>query len=229
MTRSDTVPIVPPVARPGPAVQEQFDDLDQQHQADLLGMWIFLATEILFFGGLFAAYIVYRWRFPIGFDEASNHLNVKLGTLNTLILLGSSFTMATAVRSAQLDRRRKLAVWLLLTAILGAAFLGIKLFEWHLEAGEHLVPGREFLFPGPRAEQAELFFWLYFAMTGLHALHLTIGIGLVLVLLVLAIRGAFTLEHYSAVEVGGLYWHYIDIVWIFLYPLLYLGGRHLSP
>lgn len=214
--------------RPEGPLKEQFEDLAQQHDADRLGMWIFLATEILFFGGLFLAYIVYRWRYSAGFDLASNHLHVALGTINTFVLLVSSFTMALAVHFAQTGRRRWLVVCLLLTAALGAVFLGIKLHEWRLEAAEQLVPGRGFAFAGPYARAAELFFWLYFVMTGLHALHLTIGILIVAVLSIAALRGAYTAEHHPAVEIVGLYWHYVDIVWLFLFPLLYLGGRHLG-
>ncbi len=209
------------------ALKEQFFDLEQQHEADLLGMWIFLATEILFFGGLFMAYIVYRSRYPVGFDEASNHLHVVLGTINTLVLLFSSFTMAAAVHCAQRGRRTLLCVLLLLTAALGASFLAIKFFEWHLEAADALLPGPRFSYSGAYRNPAQLFFWLYFGMTGLHALHLSIGVITVLLLSILAWRGAYTAEHHVTVEVVGLYWHYVDIVWLFLYPLLYLGGRHM--
>jgi cytochrome c oxidase subunit 3 len=209
------------------ALKEQFMDLGQQREADLLGMWVFLATEVLFFGGLFMAYIVYRWRFPMAFDEASNHLHVALGTINTLVLLFSSFTMALAVHCAQLGRRTLLAVLLLLTALLGAGFLAIKFFEWHLEAVDALLPGARFSYFGPHHNAAQLFFWLYFGMTGLHALHLSIGVLIVLVVAARALRGAYPVEHHTTVEVVGLYWHYVDIVWLFLYPLLYLGGRHL--
>jgi cytochrome c oxidase subunit 3 len=207
-------------------LQEQFHDLDQQHEADVLGMWVFLATEILFFGGLFLSYIVYRWRFPVAFDAASNHLHVGLGTLNTFILLFSSFTMALAVHSVQRGWRALLSVFLFLTAVLGAAFIAIKLYEWHLEAASLLLPGPHFVFPGPHAAAAQMFFWLYFGMTGLHAVHLTIGVLLCLLLFVLAVCGVFKKGHHTVVEVVGLYWHYVDIVWLFLYPLLYLGVRH---
>lgn len=208
------------------ALSEQFTDLDQQHDAARLGMWAFLATEILFFGGLFAAYIVYRWRYAAAFDQASNLLHVDLGTLNTLVLLLSSFTMALAVHFAQRDRRAWLTVCLLSTALLGAGFLGIKFYEWHLEAGENLLPGPHFA--GPPAQASQLFFVLYFAMTALHALHLSIGVCIVLTLAALSLRGAFVKPRHTPVELVGLYWHYVDIVWLFLYPLLYLGGRHLS-
>lgn len=209
-----------------PAAKEQFDDLEQQHDAARLGMWVFLATEILFFGGLFAVYIVYRWRYPAPFDQASNQLHVGLGTLNTIILLFSSFTMALAVHFAQNSRRGWLTASLLVTALLGAVFVAIKLYEWHLEAEAGLLPGRHF--SGPAAPGVQLFFYLYFGKTALHALHLTIGVGIVLFVAALALLGAFNSTHYVVVELVGLYWHYVDIVWLFLYPLLYLGGRHLA-
>lgn len=214
----------PPRRRP--ATKEQFDDYAQQHDADTLGMWIFLATEILFFGGLFATYIVYRWRYALGFDEASNHLRVDLGTINTIVLLGSSFTMALAVHFAQLGRRVTLGALLLCTAVLGALFLCIKFYEWHLEAEESLIPWRSFA--GPTTPGAPMFFYLYFGMTALHALHLTIGVCVVLVVAAMALFGAFGQRRHVTVEIVGLYWHYVDIVWLFLYPLLYLGGRHLA-
>ena len=208
-----------------PAPKEQFLDIDQQHDADRLGMWILLATEVLFFGGLFAAYIVYRWRYGAAFDQASNHLRAGLGLFNTIVLLFSSFTMALAVHFAQLGRRGWLTVCLLFTALLGAGFLGIKFYEWHLEAEQGLFPGPRFA--GPAAPGGQLFFCLYFGMTALHALHLTLGVCIVLLVAVLALIGALRPQRHVAVELVGLYWHYVDIVWLFLYPLLYLGGRHL--
>lgn len=215
------------ITKPTSVLKEQFEDLAQQHDADTLGMWIFLATEILFFGGLFTAYIVYRWRFAMAFDEASNHLHVGLGTINTLVLLMSSFTMAMAVHCAQTGRRQLLPLMLSVTAILGAIFVAIKLYEWHLEAVSRLVPGHSFFFSGPQPQAAQLFFWFYFGMTALHAVHLTIGVAMVFILVAFSLRGAFTPEHHPAVDLVGLYWHYVDIVWLFLFPLLYLGGRHL--
>jgi cytochrome c oxidase subunit 3 len=219
----------PELAERPSALKEQFEDLEQQHEASMLGMWLFLATEILFFGGLFTAYTIYRWRYPMVFDQASNHLDLALGTINTILLLISSFTMAMAVRAAQLGRRQWLILFLGCTALLGVIFVAIKLYEWHLEAAVRLLPGPSFVFPGGHAEEAQLFFWLYFGMTGLHALHLFIGICAVLGIMIFALirRRAFPPTHHAAVDIVGLYWHYIDIVWIFLYPLLYLGGRHL--
>jgi cytochrome c oxidase subunit 3 len=211
------------------ALLDHFENLEQQHEADALGMWVFLATEVLFFGGLFLAYSVFRARYVMGFALGSNELNATLGTINTAVLLCSSFTMALAVRAAQIGRRLPLALLLLGTAALGALFLGIKAHEWFEGARHHHFPGPGFFFPeaGPHARGVELFMWLYYGMTALHALHLTIGICLLLGIAVQAARGRYSAAHHPAVESAGLYWHFVDIVWIFLYPLLYLAGRHI--
>jgi cytochrome c oxidase subunit III len=211
-----------------PALAHHFDDLEQQHEASTLGMWIFLATEILFFGGLFMAYLVYRTWYPAGFAEASNHLDVLLGGVNTAVLIVSSLTMALAVHAAQVGSRKGQILFLLLTILLGSVFLGIKVVEYADKFEHHLVPGAAFLWDGDPAlaNQAEMFYSLYFAMTGLHATHMVIGIAILLVLVAMAHRGRFGAQYYSPVEVTGLYWHFVDIVWIFLFPLLYLIGRH---
>lgn len=208
-----------------PLVAEQFDDLEQQHEAAKLGMWIFLATEVLFFGGLFLAYTVYRFLNPETFAAASRHTEVLLGGVNTAVLLVSSTFMALAVRAAQLGRRRDLILLLLATAALGIGFMVIKGFEYHKDFVEHLVPGASFLWPEANPRAAEMFFWLYFAMTGLHAIHVTIGIVVMLVLAFLARGGRFENGNFMAIEVAGLYWHFVDIVWVFLFPLLYLAGH----
>lgn len=206
---------------------DHFEDLEQQHHAAWIGMWIFLATEVMFFGGMFTGYAVYRWAYTPGFAAASNHLDMWLGAINTAVLIGSSFTMALAVYSAQTDRRRALVNFLLLTILLGAIFLGIKFFEYQHKFEEHLVPGHNFRFEGPLARQAEIFFSFYFGMTGMHALHMIIGIGLLAYLAFTARGGRFSSVYYTPVEMTGLYWHFVDLVWIFLFPLLYLLGRHL--
>ncbi len=204
---------------------EQFDDLEQQHEAAKLGMWIFLATEVLFFGGLFLAYTVYRYLSPEAFAAASRHTEVILGGANTAILLFSSTLMALAVRAAQLGRRGHL-IWLLLaTAFLGMVFMGVKGLEYHKDFTEHLVPGADFQWHEANPGAAEMFFWLYFAMTGLHAIHVIVGIILMLVLAVFAWRRRFAGGNYMPVEIAGLYWHFVDIVWVFLFPLLYLAGH----
>jgi len=203
-----------------------FDSPAQQREAASLGMWVFLVTEVMFFGGLFLAYAVYRWSFPRAFAAASRELDIVLGTTNTAVLIASSLTMALAVRSAQRGKRRPLVLFLLLTMVLGSVFLGIKTYEYHHKFVEGLVPGAAFHFEGEEAAHAEIFFCLYFAMTGLHALHMIIGLGVLAVMLVLGARGRFGPLYHNPVECSGLYWHFVDIVWIFLFPLLYLVGRH---
>ena len=210
-----------------PRLQHHFDDMAQQTEASTLGMWVFLVTEIMFFGGLFMAYLLYRWASPMGFQEASSHLNVWLGAANTAILIISSLTMALAVRSAQTSAPAKTQVmWLIATMILGAAFLGIKVIEYADKFAHHTVPGPNFVWDGQYPAAAEMFYSIYFCMTGLHAIHMIIGIGLMLVITWKAARRQFDASYYTPVEVAGLYWHFVDIVWIFLFPLLYLIGYH---
>jgi cytochrome c oxidase subunit 3 len=219
-----------------PILSHQFDDVDQQTEASTLGMWVFLATEVMFFGGLLTAYAVYRATAPREVALASEELNVLLGCINTVVLLGSSLTMAMAVRAAGLRAQRELVMWLVLTMVLGTAFLGIKAVEWTADYHEHLIPGVNFQVPeesrtiveqeGLRPGKMELFFVLYFFMTGLHAIHLIIGVVLVGVMAYLSWRGWFSGGGATQIEVTGLYWHFIDIVWVFLYPLLYLIDVH---
>jgi cytochrome c oxidase subunit 3 len=212
------------MARQHPALAHQFDTLEQQHEARTLGMWMFLASELMFFGGVFLGYLYARYYYPEAFDLGSDQLKVPLGAVNTVILLTSSLTMALAVHAAQIGRRQRLILFLSLTLALGAAFLGIKLFEYVEDYHKDLIPGPHFSYPAqePLLRQVELFFWLYFAMTGLHALHMIIGMAMLAVLVAMAWRGRFDKENYSGIEVMGLYWHFVDIVWIFLFPLLYL-------
>jgi cytochrome c oxidase subunit 3 len=219
-----------------PKLQHHFYDMDQQLEASILGMWVFLVTEIMFFGGLFLAYIVYRTMYPEAWIAGSNVLNVPLGGLNTAVLICSSLTMALAVRAAQVGSRRGQVVNLVLTILLGTTFLVVKYFEYAEKFHHGLVPGalwnpvheladgtlEPLLLPGG----AQLFFSLYFIMTGIHAAHMVVGIGLMLVILWMARRGDFGPDYYGPVEVSGLYWHFVDIVWIFLFPLLYLLGYH---
>ena len=209
-----------------PALAHQFYDLAQQHEAASLGMWVFLVTEVLFFGGLFTTYLLYRTWYPQAFVQASHHLDIFWGATNTAVLIGSSLTMALAVHAAQTGHRRATVVFIVLTMVLGATFLGIKGLEYSHKFHEHLVPGADFRFEGAQPQHAEIFFSLYFIMTGLHALHMVIGLGIMTVLAWMTGRGRFSPEYYSPVEIGGLYWHFVDIVWIFLFPLLYLIGRH---
>jgi cytochrome c oxidase subunit 3 len=210
------------------AVAHQFEDSEQQQEAASLGMWVFLATEVMFFGGLFASYAIYRYLHRAGFEAGSHHLNVTIGAINTAVLICSSLTMALAVRAAQLGKRKSLMAFLASTMVLGLVFIFIKLaIEWRHDYLEGLAPGVNFTFAGLHAKSIEMFFVFYFSMTGVHALHMVIGEGILATLLVLAWKGRFGPSHYNAVETSGLYWHFVDIVWIFLFPLLYLiGGRY---
>jgi cytochrome c oxidase subunit 3 len=203
-----------------------FDTLDQQRESASLGMWIFLVTEVMFFGGLFTAYVVYRSLFPGVFAAGSHELDIRLGGINTAVLICSSLTMALAVRGAQLGQRRRMVLFMVLTGLLGLAFLGIKAVEYSAKFEHHLFPGPGFHFEGAQAQPVELFFSIYFAMTGLHALHMVVGIGLLVWLLPRAWKGYYGPDYHHPIECFGLYWHFVDIVWIFLFPLLYLLGRN---
>lgn len=242
-----------------PALQHHFNTMGQQKEAAVVGMWVFLLTEILFFGGLFAAYMVYRvWYFD-AFAEASRSLDIFWGALNTAVLIFSSLTMAMAVRCAQTNKRNATVTWLILTMILGAVFLGVKVIEYADKFEHHHVPGYNYQWAAahepPAAGGAEhvapaaaapehaadghelslnadqlqlttqIYFSLYFTMTGLHALHMIIGIGIMSVITWMAWKGKFDEQYYTPVEMSGLYWHFVDIVWIFLFPLLYLVER----
>jgi cytochrome c oxidase subunit 3 len=206
-------------------VARQFDDPEQQRTASDLGMWVFLATEILFFGALFTAYTATRLHDPQAFAIASRLTNVTLGSINTGVLLTSSLMMALAVRATKLGFARAAFGFLCVTGVLGLAFLGIKFTEYVLDYQDHLVPVLDFAHSGPHAGGVENFFYLYFFMTGLHSLHMLAGLAVVAVLAVMTARRRFTPEYFTPVELGGLYWHLVDIVWIFLYPLLYLVSR----
>lgn len=258
----------------GLELRHHFETVAQQKEASTLGMWVFLVTEIMLFGGIFLAYTVYRWAFPDVWAASAHHLNTPLGTVNTVVLLVSSLTVALAVNAAEEGRRGRLIQLLLVTIVLGFGFLGIKAYEysekfahcagystpvdWVTRSNQHavdecLVPGRAFIFPaeeeaaaageaagtegvaqaeaGGHAQGAvtagektpyQLFYLLYFIATGLHAVHMVIGITIVSILTFLAWRGVFTAVYSTPVEIGGLYWHLIDIIWVFLFPLFYL-------
>jgi cytochrome c oxidase subunit 3 len=206
-------------------VARQFDDAEQQRTAADLGIWIFLATEILFFGALFVAYMVTRIRYPEAFAIASRLTNVALGSVNTGVLLTSSLTMALGVRATKLGARKASIAFMSATVALGLVFLAIKGTEYYLDYVGHLVPALEFSYAGPHAGQVEIFFYLYFFMTGVHSLHMIAGICLVGVMIAMASRRAFSPAYYTPVELSGMYWHLVDVVWIFLYPLLYLVAR----
>ena len=208
-------------------VRHHFATADQQMDASTLGMWTFLITEVLFFGGMFAAYAVYREMYPAAFAATSQFMNVKIGAANTAVLICSSLTMAMAVRAAQLSKRGDLVKYLILTLIFGSIFLIVKAFEYHEKYVEHLIPGPYFN-PEHLAPQfmhnSQILFFLYFCLTGMHAVHMIVGVGLLSYLLI-QYRNIFHASYFAPVEMIGLYWHFVDIVWIFLFPLLYLIGR----
>ena len=201
---------------------EQFEDLPQQHDAGSIGMWVFLSTEIMFFGGIFVAYTIFRILYPAAFAEGSRLLDLPRGTINTAILLTSSFTMASAVHAASKGKRKKLVVLLLVTMALGTIFLAIKGSEYIHIFDDRLFPGSGFAYAGAHTSGVRLFLWMYFLLTALHALHMIIGIIILGVLTYKSNLDKYTTGYYSPVEFGGLYWHFIDVVWIFLFPLLYL-------
>ena len=225
-----------------PQHRHHFETEEQQREAGSFGMWLFLLTEIMFFGGMFFAYLLYRnWYYP-AFAAASNQLSVPLGAFNTAVLIGSGFCMAIGVWAAEV-RKQKILVWMLvLTTLLGAVFLGVKAIEYHEKYEKHHIPGNSFSvaeFVNPAAygineaplapdmaQKTQVFFFLYFAMTGMHALHMIIGIGLLFWLMWRANRGEFSAGYVAPIENFGLYWHFVDIVWLFLFPLLYLINRH---
>ncbi len=195
---------------------------EQSHETNTFGMWIFLMTELMLFGGMFAAYSVYRVTYPAGYAIGSSHLEVNLGAINTGVLLVSSLMMALAVRSAQVGSRRGLGIFLILTMLLGIVFLGLKAVEYYHHYQDGFVPGLNFTYTGSQTGPVELFFFLYFAMTGVHAIHLTIGILLVGIMFIRNAFGRITQDHWTPIELVGLYWHFVDIIWVFLFPLLYL-------
>jgi cytochrome c oxidase subunit 3 len=211
------------------ALGEQYQTLAQQHHTAEFGMWIFLATEVMLFGGLLTAYTVYRTVYPAGFAEGSRHLNLLYGGTNTAVLILSSMTMALAVHSARVGAKRHLVWYLVATALIGTLFMALKGAEYyeHFLSGE--VPGLAWRYVGPYPGPVEIFFFAYFALTGLHAVHLSIAIVLGLITALMAARGVFPPERHIPIEMFGLYWHFVDIMWIFLLPLLYLFGLSQSP
>ncbi len=219
-----------------PALLHHFAQPEQQRNAASLGMWWFLATEVMFFGGLFCSYLVYRLLYYPEFAACAKTLDWRLGATNTAVLICSSLTVVLAVWAASMARRTLLVVCLIATIILGFVFLGIKGKEYHDKFVEHHVPGPTFSFekvpipghPGEYAnpQRAQIYFALYFIMTGLHAIHMIIGIGIFTYLLIMAWKSRYTPKYYTPIEIGGLYWHFVDIIWIYLFPLLYLIDLH---
>jgi len=230
-----------------PYQRHHFETVDQQFDATNFAMWLFLLTEVMFFGGLFTAYLIMRnWYYP-AFVEGSHQLSIFWGTANTAVLILSSFTMAMSVWSAEKRRRGSLVLYLCLTLMFGFTFLGIKGIEWHEKWEKHHIPGSSFSvqsFVNPAsdpevykayhdpplapdmAQKTEQYFFLYFAMTGMHALHMVIGVGILIFMIFRARGGAYTTGHVTFVENFGLYWHFVDIIWIYLFALLYLISRH---
>jgi cytochrome c oxidase subunit 3 len=216
-----------------PNLAHHFEDLEQQRESHTLGMWLFLVQEIMFFGGMFAGYAVYRYFYPVGWMAGSQQLNVTIGAANTAVLLFSSFTMALAVRAAQLGHKRGVVQNLLLTMLFGTIFLVVKYFEYRSKLEHGLMPfpvlGLELAPEVARIPGMGLFFGFYFTMTGMHALHMIIGFGLFIWAIVHTLQGKVTPERHAVIENLGLYWHFVDIVWIFLFPLLYLLGLNGEP
>ncbi len=223
-----------------PYLVHHFATIGQQVESASFGMWLFLLTEIMFFGGLFMAYLLYRNWYYDAFVAGSNMLSIQSGTIMTVVLIVSSFTVAMGVYCAEMRNRKGLVLSLSLTLVLGVIFLFMKGNEWHGEYVEHHIPGasfsvEQFIHPTDKrdvplapdmAQHAQIFFFLYFALTGVHALHMIVGCSVLLVLLFRARAGAYTTGHTSMIQNFGLYWHFVDIVWIFLFPLLYLISRH---
>lgn len=203
-------------------VQHHFVSSEQQFDTAKFGMWVFLATEVLMFGGLFAAYIIYRAWYPELFTLASEELNTLWGGVNTLVLIGSSLTVAMAIKSAQLNQKKNIVINLGITVALACVFMVIKYFEYTHKFHLGIFPGEFYTFEGIDHPKANIFFSLYYLMTGLHGIHVTIGIVIISWLMIRAYKGHFDSEYYTPVEITGLYWHLVDIIWIFLFPLFYL-------
>lgn len=202
----------------------QFDTMEQQTEAARLGLWLFLATELLFFGALFMGFTIYHLVYPVAFAAAEKQTNLVCGSVNTAIILTSGLFMSLALYSIQQDRPAACIRYLLLTLALGLGFLSVKGLEYAGDIHEHLVPGGSFALKNQPA--AQIFFFLYWLMTALHAIHMIVGIGLLAVMAFLVRRGRFSREYHTPIELTAIYWGFVDLIWIFLYPLLYLIDRH---
>ncbi len=205
-------------------LQHHFSDVEQQRESAKLGMWFFLLTEVLTFGGLFCAYAIYRSWYPEMFSIAHRELNVTMGTINTVVLITSSLTMALAIRSMQLNNKGMTQIMLFLTILLAATFMVIKYFEYTHKIHVGQLPGKYYFFEGIDANNPHIFFSIYFAMTGLHGIHVLIGIGVIAWLMIRTSKNEFSSEYYTPIEMTGLFWHLVDLIWIFLFPLFYLIG-----
>lgn len=205
-------------------LQHHFVDATQQHEASKFGLWIFLLTEILLFGGLFCAYAIFRAWYPETFYNAHVHLDATLGAVNTVVLILSSLTVALAIRSIQLDKSRQTIIYLALTIAFAATFMVIKYFEYSHKIEIGLLPGKFYTFEGIEGTNPHIFFSIYFGMTGLHGLHVLGGMVFLSWVLQQTFKGVYSSKYYTPVELGGLYWHLVDMIWIYLFPLLYLIG-----
>ncbi len=205
-------------------LQHHFHDEAQQAEAAKLGTWLFLLTEILLFGGLFCAYAIFRAWYPEMFWEAHKQLNVVLGSVNTVVLISSSVTMALAIRSMQLNNRKHTLWFLIATFAFAMTFLVIKYFEYEHKIHLGQLPGKYYTFTGLEGANPHVFFSIYFAMTGLHGFHVLVGMVLIGWMMIRTVKGTISAEYYTPIEMTGLYWHLVDLIWIFLFPLLYLIG-----
>jgi cytochrome c oxidase subunit 3 len=205
-----------------PGLQHHFTNMTQQFEAAKLGMWLFLVTEVLLFGGLFVGYGIMHSKHPEAFVAAHHHLDWRLGALNTIVLLLSSFTMVMGVWAAQTGQRKKLIAFLLLTVILAMVFMGVKYVEYSHKFHEGLLPGKFYSHQGDTVPGQFMFFSFYFMMTGLHGIHVLLGIVAILWITFRAWRGHFSAQYYGPVDIVGLYWHLVDLIWIYLFPLMYL-------
>ena len=208
------------------ALREQYGTAEQQRETSTIGMWIFLATEVMFFGGLFAGFAIYRMYYTQGFSEGSAEMEVVLGAINTAVLITSSLTMAFSVYNISIGKQFRTYMCLLGTAFFGLVFLAIKFTEYYLHYLHHKVPGMGFESASPHRGAIELFFIYYFCMTGLHAIHMIIGISLVLVFAFRTAAGRFNAAYHNPILMLGLYWHFVDIVWVFLFAIFYISGLH---
>ncbi len=205
-----------------PGLQHHFANMTQQFEAAKLGMWLFLVTEVLLFGGLFVGYGIMHAKHPEAFVAAHHHLDWRLGALNTIVLFLSSFTMVMGVWSAQSGQKKKLIAFLLLTVVLALVFMGVKYVEYSHKFHEGLLPGKYYSHQGDTVPGQFMFFSFYFMMTGLHGIHVLLGIVAILWITFRAWRNQFSAQYYGPVDIVGLYWHLVDLIWIYLFPLMYL-------
>ncbi len=205
-----------------PHLAHHFETIEKQDSAVRLGMWLFLATEVLLFAGLFLGYTVYRHFYHEAFHEASRHLDLWAGATNTVVLITSSLTVALAYWAIKQDKQKLCAGLLIFTIVCACVFLVIKAIEYHHKFEEGALPGAWYHFAEVTAPGANLYYTIYFLSTGLHAIHVIVGMSILIWVLARVLKGHFSSSYFVPVELGGLYWHLVDLVWIFLFPLLYL-------